>query len=370
MNPGALRQARDAKPETPAALPPAASALVHDVYREIHRIAIVTDAWHPQVNGVVTTLEHVGEELGRMGKSVEFITPASFTTIPCPTYPSIRLALAPARKLTQRLLAFEPDAIHVATEGPLGMAGRAFCRSRALPFTTSYHTQFPEYVRARLPIPLGWTYAWMRNFHAAAAVTLVATPAMLDRLAQRGFGHLQLWSRGVDTALFRPRDKTFLPGTRPLLMYLGRVAIEKNLEAFLDLDLPGTKVIIGDGPDLPRLRARYQEALFLGAHFGEDLARHLACADVLVFPSLTDTFGLVMLEAMACGVPVAAYPVTGPIDVVETGRSGVLDDDLATAVRGALTLNPADCIAHARRYSWRQCAEVFYSHLQVLEDLG
>jgi glycosyltransferase involved in cell wall biosynthesis len=327
------------------------------------RVALVTDAWSPQVNGVVTTLGHVVAELRGDGREVLVINPQDFRTLPCPTYPSIRLAVMPRAALARRLDAFAPDAVHIATEGPLGGAARAHCLARGWPFTTSFHTQFPEYVRARAPIPLAWTYAWLRRFHGAAERTLVATRTVSERLAARGFRHLAPWTRGVDTALFRPRDKSALDWPRPISLYVGRVAVEKNLEAFLGLALAGTKVVIGHGPDFARLRARHPDAVFLGELRGEALARHVAAADVFVFPSRTDTFGLVMLEAMACGLPIAAYPVPGPLDVVADGRSGVLDEDLGRAVRAALTLDPADCVAHAARYSWRATADVFLAAL-------
>lgn len=333
---------------------------------EVARIALVTDAWAPQVNGVVTTLEHVVAMLRGDGREVLVINLQDFRTVPCPTYPSIRLAVLPRATLARRLDAFAPDAVHVATEGPLGGAARAHCLARGWPFTTSFHTQFPEYLRARAPIPLAWTYAWLRRFHGAAERTLVATQTVSERLAARGFRHLARWTRGVDTTLFRPREKTALDLPRPISLYVGRVAVEKNLEAFLDLDLEGTKVVIGNGPDFERLRTRHRDAVFLGELRGEALACHVAAADVFVFPSRTDTFGLVMLEAMACGLPVAAFPVPGPLDVVDHGRAGVLDEDLGRAVRAALALDPADCVAHAARYSWRATADTFLEALAPL----
>ena len=336
------------------------SAAVTALRRDgINTIALVTDAWAPQVNGVVTTLEHVVGELGAMGHQVTVINPGDFRTVPCPTYPSIRLAVFPGAEVGRRLRALRPDAVHIATEGPLGHAARAFCIAHAWPFTTSFHTQFPEYVRARAPIPLQWSYAWLRRFHGAAARTLVATRTVSERLAARGFGNLTRWMRGVDTGLFRPVGKLALDLPRPISLFVGRVAVEKNIEAFLDLSLPGTKVVIGDGPDLARLRARYADVKFCGQLRGETLASHVSAADVFVFPSRTDTFGLVMLEAMACGIPVAAYPVPGPLDVVLPGVSGVLDEDLARAVQGALALDPEACMAYASGFTWRATAEIF-----------
>ncbi|HKJ95434.1 MAG TPA: glycosyltransferase family 1 protein, partial [Gammaproteobacteria bacterium] len=297
------------------------------------RIVITTDAWRPQVNGVVTTLSRVGAALEADGHEVMFVTPEGFATVGLPTYPEIRLSLLPGRRVARRLDAFAPDAIHIATEGPLGMAARRYCRRRGLPFTTAYHTQFPRYVRLRAPIPPRLTYAWLRRFHAPAARTMVPTPAMARELAGHGFDHVVVWSRGVDTDVFRPWGKDGLDLPRPVSLFVGRVAVEKNLEAFLDLDAAGTKVVVGDGPDRERLSRRYPEVVFTGYRFGEELARTVAAADVFVFPSRTDTFGLTMLEAMACGVPVAAYPVTGPRDVVIDGVTGCLDDSLGRAVR-------------------------------------
>jgi glycosyltransferase involved in cell wall biosynthesis len=333
------------------------------------KIAIVTDAWQPQVNGVVRTLDYTGRELSAMGHDLRYVTPEQFRTFPCPTYPEIRLAVMPGRGVRCALDAFAPDAIHIATEGPLGASARRYCRQRGLVFTTSFHTQFPEYLRARhMPVPLSWSYHWLRRFHGAARRTMVPTPAQRDRLEQRGFRNLVVWSRGVDTEVFKPepRRRYDLPG--PIAVYVGRVAVEKNIEAFLGLDLPGSKVVIGDGPAIDRLRTAYPRVRFMGALFGRDLAAAIAGGDVFVFPSLTDTFGLVMLEAMACGLPVAAFPVTGPIDVVAPGLSGVLDDDLRRAALAALHLPREDCVEYARRYTWRRCTEVFLDSLVRARD--
>jgi glycosyltransferase involved in cell wall biosynthesis len=332
------------------------------------RIAIATDAWQPQINGVVRTLGQTAAHLKELGHEICFITPLDFRTCPCPTYPSIRLAIFPTPGVRHRLKEFGPQAVHIATEGPIGHAARSLCLRQGVPFTTSYHTQFPEYVRARFPIPINWSYAYLRRYHSRAVRTMIATQSMRCMLQARGFKNLEIWARGVDFTLFQPGPKSFLPDPRPISMYMGRVAVEKNIEAFLKLDLPGTKYVVGDGPDLEQLRSRYRDIKFVGQKTGHELTSHIAAADVFVFPSLTDTFGLVLLEAMACGVPVAAYPVTGPIDVVQQGKTGVLDHDLRRAVLGALKLNPADCVAYARQHSWRNWTERFVSLLEPIEE--
>jgi len=331
------------------------------------RIAIVTDAWFPQINGVVRTLDTVRGELRAMGHTVEVIAPDRFRTVPTPTYPEIPLALFPARKVRRLIDAFAPEAIHVATEGPLGWAARRYCLRRELPFTTSFHTKFPEYIHARWRIPIRLGYALMRRFHAPSSGVMVATPSLARSLADFGFVHLKSWTRGVDTALFRPRPKRHFDARRPVFLYAGRVAVEKNIAAFLALDLPGQKVVIGDGPLLLALKARHPEAIFTGYKRGEELAEHMASADVFVFPSLTDTFGLVLLEALASGVPVAAFPVTGPIDVAADPRIGCLDWDLAKAALAALEKRPEDCRAYAEGFSWRACAEMFLGNLRPFE---
>ena len=328
------------------------------------KITIVTDAWAPQINGVVTTLEKMGEKLTEIGNEVMYITPEGFRTFPCPSYPSIRLALFPDRQMASMLNEFEPDAIHIATEGPLGHAARKYCIKHDVKFTTSYHTQFPEYVRLRAPIPVSWTYRYLKRFHDRAERTMVPTPSQQQRLLDREFSNVVVWSRGVDTGLFHPRDKSYIDAPRPVSMYMGRVAVEKNIEAFLEVDMPGSKYVVGDGPDLVALKNQYPEVVFTGFKRGVELAQYLAAADVFVFPSLTDTYGLVMLEAMACGVPVAAFPVTGPIDVVKHGVTGMLDNDLKKAAVEALKLKPQDCIEYAQQNSWQQCAEVFLNQLE------
>lgn len=323
------------------------------------KLVIITDAWEPQVNGVVRTLGKTREQLLAMGYDVVMITPLNFMTVPCPSYPSIRLAVLPYRKLTIMLNNLQADAVHIATEGPLGMAARRWCLRRNVQFTTSFHTQFPEYLRLRLPIPLSWSYAWLRRFHRPAVRTLVPTASQKQHLQSYGFSHLHIWGRGVDTQLFTPDNVKQLDLPRPIFMTMGRVAAEKNIEAFLTLDLPGSKVVIGDGPDLASLQQRYPEVVFTGAKFNEELAAYLAAGDVFVFPSKTDTFGLVILEAMACGLPVAAFPVTGPKDIVINGKTGQLSWDLQTAALDALTLQKTDCIAYARAHDWLKSSEKF-----------
>jgi glycosyltransferase involved in cell wall biosynthesis len=332
------------------------------------RIAIVTDAWRPQTNGVVRTLTETSKCLRQQGHDVLLVTPGEFRTVPCPSYPEIQLSLFPRRQVFEALDDFLPDALHVATEGPLGLAGRRWGIRRRRPFTTAYHTQFPRYVRARVPLPAALSYGFLRWFHGPAVRTLVPTESIRSELAERGFPSLVIWGRGVDTDLFRPERATGLVGQRPIMMYMGRVAVEKNIEAFLSLDLPGTKYVVGDGPALAGLRRRYSQAIFTGARYGQDLAACLASADVFVFPSRTDTFGLVLLEAMACGLPVAAYPVSGPIDVVEQGRTGILHEDLGVAITAALVLNRQSCRDSAHQRSWESATRVFLENLAAPDD--
>jgi glycosyltransferase involved in cell wall biosynthesis len=328
------------------------------------RVLIATDAWHPQVNGVVRTLTSLSQSARRLGVSVEFLTPEGFPDFQVPTYPGLRLALPRAREIARRIETAQPDAIHIATEGPIGYMVRAYCRKRGRPFTTSYTTRFPEYISARVPVPQAWIYSALRRFHAAATVTMVATPSLMTELAQRGFANLGMWTRGVDTDLFRPDRAVDLDFARPIFVTMGRLAVEKNLEAFLSLDLPGTKVVIGTGPQEAVLKRRFPDAKFLGLLENGALTAHLAAADVFVFPSRTDTFGVVQLEALACGLPVAAFPVTGPKDVVGDHPVGVLNDDLRLAALEALKISRQACRALALERSWENSARQFIGHVQ------
>jgi glycosyltransferase involved in cell wall biosynthesis len=324
---------------------------------------LVTDAWSPQVNGVVVTLRNTVAWLQRWGHEVDVISPEGFRTMPMPTYPEIPLALFPARKVARRMREMAPDAIHIATEGPLGAAARAYCLKHGLAFTTAYHTCFPEYVKPRFGVPLAWTYAWLRRFHGASAAMLVATPAIRELLEARGFDNIADWGRGVDTDLFQPAENRSTDLRRPVFLYVGRVAVEKNLPAFLGLDLPGTKVVVGDGPQRRELEKRFPDAVFAGMKGGLELAAYYQRADVFVFPSRTDTFGLVLAEAMACGTPVAAYPVRGPIDVVKDPAAGVLDQDLGAAAMSALTLDRERVARYGSQFSWEHSTRQFIASL-------
>jgi glycosyltransferase involved in cell wall biosynthesis len=316
------------------------------------------------VNGVVRTYERLAVEAGKLGFEIVFLAPSAFRTLPCPTYPEIRLSLAGPRAIAAHIQKAKPDFIHIATEGPIGLMTRRYCRKTKWPFTTSYHTRFPEYVSARLPVPESWCYALQRRFHNGAAGTFVATQSIEDELHARGFERLMRWSRGVDTDLFRPR-KVRLFGEKPVFLYVGRIAVEKNIKAFLEADLPGRKVLVGSGPQSADLARRYPEALFAGPMEGEELARAYASADAFVFPSLTDTFGLVLLEALASGVPVAAFPVSGPNDVLTDPCSGVTDWDLKAAMAKALSLDRRAARAHALRYSWENSARQFIDNVLI-----
>jgi glycosyltransferase involved in cell wall biosynthesis len=327
------------------------------------KVAIVTDAWRPQVNGVVTTLMRTGECLRTLGHDVVMMTPEGLRTIPCPTYPEIRLALFQGKRVAEWLEAERPDALHIATEGPLGLAAHRAARRAKLRFTTSYHTRFPQYIRARAPVPECLSYACLRRFHGAAARTMVNTREVRRDLKRHGFRNLVYWTRGVDTELFRPRPDARLPYPGPILIYVGRVAVEKSVEDFCRARVAGTKLVVGGGPALEDLRRRYPEVVFTDYKYGEELAVLFAGSDCFVFPSRTDTFGLVMLEAMASGLPVAAYPVTGPIDVVREGRTGCLREDLAGSIEAALELDPAECRAQALEYRWENATRQFLGHL-------
>ena len=330
------------------------------------RIAIVSDAWRPQINGVVRTVETVVRLLQAQGHEIEVFGPDRFRTVPCPTYPEIRLSLFPSARLHHMLKLFQPDAIHLVTEGPLGWSARAFCRKRGLPFTSAYHTRFPEYVHARVRIPIAWSYAFVRRFHAPSSAVLVVAQSIRDELAARGFKNLVPWSRGVDIAAFQPQPRVDVGDPRPIWLYAGRVAVEKNIKGFLDLDLPGSKWVVGGGPQLKELRRRYKDVRFFGSVNTEDLSRHYAEADCFVFPSRTDTFGLVMVEALASGVPVAGYPVPGPLDVVTLPTVGAIDEDLRAACLRAIACAPEDCRRHAESFTWERCARQFLETLRPI----
>ncbi len=331
-------------------------------------ILLITDAWSPQINGVARTLGQVRSECQRKGHDVTVVSPAQFKTIPCPTYRQIPLALFPGRKLRRIIDREQPDAIHIATEGPIGIAARSIAVSRGLRFTTSYTTKFPEYVSARVPVPVSWGYRVMRWFHRPSSALMVATQTIRRELEAHDIGNIVDWSRGVDTELFRAGLEPAITLPKPVHVYVGRVAVEKNIEAFLKLDLPGSKLVVGGGPQLEGMKKKYPDATFVGPKHGEDLVRHYAAGDVFVFPSRTDTFGLVMLEAMACGLPVAAFPVPGPLDVIGDQPVGVLDEDLGAAIEKARTIAPGLCRDYALNFSWAACANQFLSYLVPATD--
>jgi len=331
------------------------------------KILIATDAWHPQVNGVVRTLTSLERSAAPLGADISFLTPEGFPSMPLPTYPGLRIALPNRLEIARRIEEAAPEAIHIATEGPIGWMARAWCRRHKLAFTTSYTTRFPEYVAVRTGLPLSVGYAVMRQFHAASSTVMIATDSLRQELAGRGFRRLGFWTRGVDTELFNPNSPATLDLPRPIFMTMGRVAVEKNIEAFLSLDLPGTKVVVGDGPQKAQLEQQYPNAVFLGEKKGADLTAHLAAADVFVFPSLTDTFGVVQLEALACGTPVAAFPVTGPKDVIADHPIGALDTDLRSACLRALTMSREDCRNFALSRSWENSARQFIGNLTALQ---
>lgn len=334
----------------------------------MNKLLLVTDAWHPQINGVVRSLARTIDQLVQMGIEVDILSPGEYWTVPCPTYPEIRLSLAKPGSVRERVEQSGADFFHLATEGPLGLLAKRAILGAGKTFTTSYHTRFPEYVSARVPIPESWSYSLLRRFHNAGTGCMIATKSLEDDLRSRGFLNLMRWSRGVDHTVFRPIPPAPFDLPKPVFVYVGRVAIEKNIEAFLDLDLPGSKLVVGGGPQLASLARRYPEAVFTGAKLGEDLVAHYCAGDVFVFPSLTDTFGNVILEALACGLPVAAFPVTGPVDILTDPQVGVVDDDLQAACLTALDLSKDRCREFALQFTWRKCAEQFLDNLLLAHE--
>jgi glycosyltransferase involved in cell wall biosynthesis len=333
------------------------------------RVVVATDAWKPQLNGVVRTLDVLGQELERFGNEVRYITPSEFRSVPLPSYPEIRLSLLPNRKVAKIINDFKPDAIHIATEGPIGRAARRFCKRRRYPYTTSFHTRFAEYAAERWAIPVSWGYAILRDFHRDGATMMVATPGLIDELAQRGFSNMKLWSRGVDLQAFSPGEgDLFADLPRPIWLYVGRLAVEKSIEDMLKLDLPGTKVVVGEGPQRAELEERYRDSVFLGAKFGDELTACYRSSDVFVFPSRTDTFGLVNVEALACGLPVAAYPVRGPLEILQGAPAGcgALEEDLQVACLSALEQRDAErCREWAENFSWEAATRQFICNLEI-----
>jgi len=333
------------------------------------KVVIATDAWKPQINGVVRTLDTLGQILTGFGNEVVYITPNDFKSLPMPSYPEIRLSLFPNRKVAQKINQFKPDAIHIATEGPLGRAARRFCKRRRYPFTTSFHTRFPEYAAERWAVPISWGYSVLRDFHKDGEAMMVATPGLVDELTEKGFSNMKLWPRGVDLDQFKPGDRTFLDNhERPIFLYVGRIAVEKSIEDFLEADLPGTKLVVGDGPQKEELEEKYPSAIFVGPKFGEELTKYYQAADVFVFPSRTDTFGLVNVEALACGVPVASYPVRGPLEILADAPEGcgALDENLrAACLKAYENRNPEQCRAHANKFSWEAATRQFIMNLEI-----
>ena len=337
------------------------------------RITIVTDAWHPQVNGVVRSIENTNTELERMGVEVCMVTPQNFHSVPCPTYPEIRLSVASYRRIAKEIERGQPSYVHIATEGPLGFMARRWCIKNGMRFSTSYHTRFPEYVAARFPVPESWLYAFVRWFHNGGSTCMVATPSLESELEARGVKNLKRWSRGIDAIQFHPRQQQERPFglERPIFMTIGRVSVEKNLPEFLDLDLPGSKVVVGDGPARAELQEKHRDVLFTGVKTGEDLADAYAQADVFVFPSKTDTFGNTILEALASGVPVAAFPVTGPIDILGGNpKAGALNTDLQKACLDALSCSPEAALALSRNYSWEKASRQFLDNVTSAASNG
>ena len=333
------------------------------------KIVIATDAWKPQLNGVVRTLETLGDILTSFGNQVRYITPNEFKSVPLPSYPEIRLSILPNRRVAQIINDFKPDAVHIATEGPIGRAVRRFCKRRDYPFTTSFHTRFPEYANERWAVPISWGYAVLKDFHKDGETMMVATPGLMDELRGRGFVDMKLWARGVDLKQFVPGDRSFLDRyPRPIFLYVGRLAVEKSIEDFLKCDLPGTKLIVGDGPQRAELEERFKDAVFVGPKFGEELTKYYQGADVFVFPSRTDTFGLVNVEALACGVPVAAYPVRGPLEILDGAPAGcgAMNEDLRQACLDAYEKrDPEACRKWAERFSWDAASRQFIANLEM-----
>jgi glycosyltransferase involved in cell wall biosynthesis len=333
------------------------------------KIIIATDAWKPQLNGVVRTLETLGDILTSFGNQVRYITPNEFKSVPLPSYPEIRLSILPNRRVARIINDFKPDAVHIATEGPIGRAVRRFCKRRDYPFTTSFHTRFPEYANERWAVPISWGYAVLRDFHKDGEAMMVATPGLMEELKERGFTGMKLWARGVDLKQFTPGDRSALDiYPRPIFLYVGRLAVEKSIEDFLKCDLPGTKLIVGDGPQRAELEERFKDAVFVGPKFGDELTKYYQGADVFVFPSRTDTFGLVNVEALACGVPVAAYPVRGPLEILDGAPAGcgAMNEDLRQACLDALNnRDPAQCRKWAERFSWDAASRQFIANLEM-----
>jgi len=333
------------------------------------KVVIATDAWKPQLNGVVRTLDTLGKILTGLGNEVLYITPNDFKSVPLPSYPEIRLSLMPNRKVAKLINEFQPDAIHIATEGPIGRAARRFCKRRGYPFTTSFHTRFAEYANERWKAPISWGYAVLKDFHKDGETMMVATPGLVEELTERGFSKMKLWPRGVDLEQFKPGDRSFLDQyPRPIFLYVGRLAVEKSIEDFIELDLPGTKLIVGEGPQREELEEKYKEAVFVGPKYDEELTQYYQGSDVFVFPSRTDTFGLVNVEALACGVPVAAYPVRGPLEILDGAPAGcgAMDEDLRTACMAAWEhRDPDACREWAGRFSWEAATRQFISNLET-----
>ena len=331
------------------------------------KIIIVTDAWYPQVNGVVRTLDETSKQLKKLGHEVKLISPEGFLTIPCPTYPEIRLSLFPGAKVSSMIREFNPDCLHISTEGPLGLSARGYASRNGLAFTSAYHTRFPEYVHARTKLPLKLTYSFLRWFHSRSELVMVPTEEVKKDLIKYKIGNPKIWSRGVDLEIFKPK-KGRRKNKKPILLNVGRVAVEKNLEAFLKIDLPYEKWVVGDGPALKELKKKYPEVIFHGAKNKEELEYYYNKADVFVFPSKTDTFGLVLLEAMACGLPVAAFPVSGPLDVIGSSNAGCLNSSLKEACKKALLIPRKVPREYAKTFSWEATSKTFETYLVSIRD--